>query len=423
MTKLFVIVFVLALLFFSPNALAASFSFAVSSSLGHASFSPTLPLNPLNIKNRTLSSPNAQFEGYFGWSVSMSGNLVTVGAQGETVDGYLAGAGHAYIFNSATGKLIFSLTSPNPIYDGDFGYSVYMSGKLVAIGAPGETVDGDLFAGHAYIFNAVTGKLVTALTSPNVQSFGDFGFSVSMNGKLVTVGAVDETADGYSDAGHAYVFNANTGKLIQTLTSPNAQSYGWFGYSVSMSGKLVTVGAQEETADGYAGAGHAYIFNVVTGKLIQTLTSPKAQSDGLFGTSVSASGALVTVGAEAEIVDGYTYAGHTYVFNAISGKLVQTLTSPNAQSDGFFGQSVSMTAKLVVVGAPDETADGYSYAGHAYEFNANTGKLVQTLSSPNAQEGGAFGWSVFMSGKLVTVGAPYEPTTSAEGYAYIFYNI
>ena len=61
-------------------------------------------------------------------------------------------------------------------------------------------------------------------------------------------------------AGHAYIFNAKTGALISTLTSPNAQTYGFFGWSVAISGKTVVVGAPYETGSGIPEAGNAYIF-------------------------------------------------------------------------------------------------------------------------------------------------------------------
>ena len=81
-----------------------------------------------------------------------------------------------------------------------------------------------------------------------------------MSGNTVDVGAWLEAANGYAGAGHAYVFNFETGALIRTLTSPNSQTYGGFGESVGASGNIVVVGAWAETANGYAGAGHEYIF-------------------------------------------------------------------------------------------------------------------------------------------------------------------
>ena len=337
-----------------------------------------------------------------------------------SVSAFAASSPQPAIFPLATYPI--TLTSPNAQSDGMFGTSAANTGKLAIVGALGETADGYSYAGHAYIYNAVTGKLIQNLTSPNAQSYGFFGGSVAISGKIVIVGAFGETADGNSGAGHVYVYNVATGKLIQTLTSPNAQSDGYFGLSVANSGKLVVVGAPYETANGYSQAGHAYIYNEATGKLIQNLTSPNAQSDGYFGTSVTISGKLVIIGASGETVDGYSLAGHAYVYNAISGKLIQTLTSPNAQSYGQFGQSLAISGKLAIVGACCETADGYSYAGHAYVYNAATGKLLQNLTSPNPQSDGVFGVSVWISGKLAVVGALGETADgySGAGHAYIF---
>ena len=76
-----------------------------------------------------------------------------------------------------------------------------------------------------------------------------------MSGSTIVVGAAVETL-----GGRAYVFKAQTGALVHTLTSPNAQTNGYFGWVDDASGNAVVVGAWFETADSYAGAGHAYIY-------------------------------------------------------------------------------------------------------------------------------------------------------------------
>jgi outer membrane protein assembly factor BamB len=137
----------------------------------------------------------------------------------------------------------------------------------------------------------------STLTSPNAQPVGEFGWSVAASGNIVVVGAPFETAH----IGHAYTFNAKTGALISTLTSP--QSGGLFGISVAASGHIVVVGE----------AGHAYTFNAETGALISTLTSPNTGSGGSFGLAVAASGHIVVVGAGSE-VNGPVISGHAYIF-------------------------------------------------------------------------------------------------------------
>jgi len=160
---------------------------------------------------------------------------------------------------------------------------------------------------------AATRVSVDELSSPNAQPEGEFGTSVVISGTTVVVGASRETVSGLGDAGHVYIFNAKTGALISTLTSPNAQEYGEFGYSVAISGTTVVVGAYGETVSGQSGAGHVYIFNAKTGALISTLTSPNAQAGGAFGDSVAISGTTVVVGAYGESAFGLSAGGHVYL--------------------------------------------------------------------------------------------------------------
>src|SRR2546428_12608279 len=84
-----------------------------------------------------------------------------------------------------------------------------------------------------------------------------------------------------------------------------------------------------------------------------------------------------------------------------------TFNSPNAQPDGYFGFSVAVSGTSMVVGAPQEYANGLFHAGHVYVFST-AGSLLATLTSPNAQTQGFFGYSVAVSGMRGVVGAPYE---------------
>ncbi len=368
-----------------------------------------------------LSSPNALTDGYFGVSVAISGKTIVVGAPDETASSY-SQAGHAYAFNAKSGTLISTLTSPNAQAGGLFGESVAISGKTVVVGAPGETASDYGGAGHAYTFDVKTGALISTLTSPNAQSGGYFGGQVAISGRMVVVGATTESASGHSDAGNAYTFNSKTGALILSLTSPNSQTHGYFGSAVAISGKTIVIGASYETAADQVEAGHVYTFSAKTGAVMLTLTSPNAQSYGAFGGSVAISGRTIVVGAPYETVSSYSQAGHAYTFNARTGALISTLASPTPQTGGLFGGLVAISGRTVVVPASGETAASESEAGNVYVFNAKTGARILTLSSPNAQVHGFFGNSVAISGKTIVVGAPDETTSSLSeaGNAYAF---
>ena len=408
-TSKIVLIAMLSTLLIVPLLFSSSFSDRYSSG-----FSP-------RIHQRTLVSPSPQSGGYFGHEVAISGILVVVAAPFESSSGFTQ-AGNVYIFNASNGHLIRTLTSPNAQINGWFGTSIAINGTLVAVGAQLETASGSYEAGRVYVFNASTGHLLHTLVSPNAQLEGKFGSNLGLGTNILLVSAYNETALGIVGAGHAYTFNARKGNLLATLTSPNAQVGGFFGSGSVMYGKIAVVGADQETTFGMKSAGRAYVFNAVTGGLLSTLTSPNTQIDGFFGNACRISGNLVVVGAYGETFIGYASGGHAYTFNARTGALIATLASLNPVMDGYFGSDVSISGDNVVVSSHGETVSGFNRAGRAYTFDAKTAVLTNTFTSLNAQPNGIFGDSVVISGGVVVVGAPGETVSgfNSAGRAYIF---
>ncbi|HUI86085.1 MAG TPA: hypothetical protein VLY21_02885 [Nitrososphaerales archaeon] len=368
----------------------------------------------------SLSSPNPGTNGSFGFSVDSRGKIAAVGAPNETAGGF-SKAGNAYAFFTNNGSLIASLTSPNPQAGGLFGWSVAYGStstgdKIAVIGAPDETSGGHADAGNAYVFNAVTGVLLTTLASPNPQTGGQFGYSLELKGDTVLVGAPFEPYDGVLAAGNVYAFNFMKSRPLMELSSPGPAAGGHFGWSVAAFGQTIVVGAPGEGG----GAGRAYLFSS-KGTLTETLSSPRAQSGGHFGWSVSVVKRLFAVGAPSETAGGQSSAGNAYVYSLATGSLVASLSPPKPQAGGEFGYSVGLEGSTVLVGAPFEDAGGFGAAGHVYDLDATSGAVITTLSSPNAQAGGHFGFSVNARGNVDIVGAPSETPAGlvAAGSAYI----
>ena len=285
--------------------------------------------------------------GFSVWSVAVGDGLLVIGVSREPSQ-YFTPLGNAYVFNSTTGGLVYNLTSPNPEWGG-FGLTVGMGDGLIVVGAPFE----NLGAENAYVFNDQTGTLMFTLTSPNPP--GLFGSSVNVDHGLIVVGAPYDQ----ESAGSVYVFNDNNGSLLLTLTNPNPSPVtvygrGGFGSSVSIGDGLIVAGAPYEGAVGLIPPpGNAFVFNARTGSLVSTLANPDAQRGGLFGWSVSVSGGIIAVGAPQLFVRGYAAAGEAFVFNAHTGSLRSVLTSPNLGTGERFGWSVSVDQSLVLVGAPN----------------------------------------------------------------------
>ena len=202
----------------------------------------------------------------------------------------------------------------------DFGISIGISGGEVIVGAPnensgipvngGNSSQGFTTEGYVYIFNASAGALISTFAGPNGPALGDsdigFGNSVAVSGNLTLIGT--------GNGGRAYVYDSTTGQLLQTLREPNPTENGLNG-GVAVAGDVLVVGASGETAAGESGAGNVYLFNATTGTVIQTLSSQNPQPLGNFGYSLATNGEYLVVGAQGESVDGYAHAGHAYLFN------------------------------------------------------------------------------------------------------------
>ena len=312
---------------------------------------------------RTISNPSGQGRSNFGASVEISGNLLAVGEPGVP--------GRVYIFNLANGTLLDTLVSPNPDPSGAFGATVDVADGLLAVGAPYDTVNG-LPEGRVYIFGLQTGTEKMTLVSPNLDVEqhvlgGGFGTAISILDGRVIVGAPGEN----QITGRAYVFDALTGALISTFVSPNYPNEVFFGSSVALSDHLAFVGSRGETVNGFEAAGGVFVFNINTGALKRTIVDPNPQTSGSFGMSLALNGQNLIVGAPFDFASAFTY-GRVYVFGADSGSLKSSLVSPDAGvagSGGCFGHPVDSADSRIYVSALCQVVNGQLWAGAVYIFS------------------------------------------------------
>jgi hypothetical protein len=150
----------------------------------------------------------------------------------------------------------------------------------LVVGAGWENFTGaDPDGGRAYVFSGATGSLLYTLISPNFQSQGRFGASVSWAGDVnddgcddIVVGAAGEDGPNI-EGGQAYVFDGATGlPMPEDLVSPNPEFQGHFGWPVSSAGYFdsdahadLLIGASwEDPGTSPGNAGRAYVFSGIT---------------------------------------------------------------------------------------------------------------------------------------------------------------
>ena len=281
------------------------------------------------------------------------------------------------------------------------------------VGAPQEDPDSSPpAAGRAYVFSGQDGSVLFELASPNEETSGQFGDSVSGAGDVdqdgfadVLVGAPSEDTGAGPGAGQAYVFSGQDGSVILELASPNEEEGGTFGYSVAGAGDVdrdgvadVIVGAVNEEPGAQGGcrpgpcpinAGRAYVFSGRDGNVLLQLLSPNQEERGEFGISVASAGdvnqdgsADVIVGAKQE--DPGTSpvdAGRAYVFSGRDGSLLAEIVSPNEVAQAQFGSSVAGAGDVDQDGFPDLlVAAGVDH--RVYVFNGRDMSLLSDLGTP-----------------------------------------
>ncbi len=186
------------------------------------------------------------------------------------------------------------------------------------------------------------------LTASDAASGDQFGHTVSVSGEYAVVGAVNDN----SGEGSAYIFvrSGTTWTQNQRLTASDASAGHKFGSSVSVSGDYAVVGAYGDNSR----EGSAYVF-VHSGSAWtqqQKLTASDAASGDQFGYSVSVSGDYVVVGASVDGPAGSTReSAYVFVRSGTTWTQQQKLAASDAAWSDYFGFSVSVSGDYAVVGA------------------------------------------------------------------------
>jgi hypothetical protein len=191
---------------------------------------------------------------YFGVSIAIENDIVAVGAHEDDVlvsGSNRSNAGSVTLFKvDGAGNITRSatLTAPSPASSVYFGRTVSMAGNFLAVGEYNRNhIQSYSGAVYLYKINANgTAQLTATLHSPNPSYQGYFGFSVDLSGDRLVVGAYNENSEIASNSGSAYIYKVKPDgsvSLLEVLTHPSAKSSDRLGISVGTSGRLTVVGA------------------------------------------------------------------------------------------------------------------------------------------------------------------------------------
>ena len=420
-----------------------------------------------------LKASNAGGIDRFGQAIAISGNTLVVGASGEasTVpggpgDNSSTRAGAAYVFVRDGGgnwsQQAF-LKAPNAEAEDRFGSSVDISGDTIVVaavledssasGGPSDNSAEDAGAVYVFVRSRTNWTQQAYLKASNAEANDLFGFSTSLSGNTLVVGASDEDSSAGGgqannselSAGAVYVFERSGSSWTQQafLKASNAEAGDGFGSAVALSGDQIVVGAWQEDSSATGGpldnsssaAGAAYVFQRSGSSWTEQayLKASNADASDRFGRELAFSEGTIVVTSLQEDSAGppsnnsFSLAGAAYVFEQDdSGSWDQRayLKASNAGAGDLFGRSVAIQGDLIAIGAwgedssatGGETDNSEESAGAAYLF-VRTGSdwsQLAYLKASNAEEDDNFGAAVALSEEALVVGA-FREDSSADG--------
>lgn len=395
-----------------------------------------LPGQPLRatdlIELDYVKGPSPNIYDTFGGAVAVDGEVAVVGSPNGNATPQLFSTGVAFVFRRDGDEWVqeATLVAPDADFGDRFGFSVAISGDLAAVGAP--THDG---GGRIYVYERVGGTWTWQETlASGSNAFDRYGAAVALEGTRLAVGAPLIYTGPIAPTGAVYVYERSGSAFGAPTQLFAVERTGGeeFGYSLSLEGNRLAIGARYNQDVNFVQSGAVFVFaKDATWAQQARIRRTDLTQDAKFGESVALSSGTLLVGAPramVEIAGNPTETGNAYVYveGPVATWTEQAQLRPTAPAlDDRIGQSVALVADKAVVGAPGRALSSDPDFGAAFEFQ-RTGanwNFVQSLAATDAPASGSLGYAMHMKTGVLFVGQPqdlFPQNPDRAGRAYIY---
>jgi len=272
----------------------------------------------------------------FGASIAASQNYILVGAFND--DDTAANAGAVYVYDatnlSATPTKLTAFDGGTNHY---FGSSISLNSTNMVVGAN----KGNNNIGAAYVYNLSNlSTTPTKLVPPDGSSNDNFGKQVAFTDTHLAISSIIHN----SEEGAVYVYDSGNFSSSPIKVAPSDLEGGdQFGNSIAISDSLLVVASKNKYVNGTPNSGAVYIYDINNLSNSPTkLTAFDSPGEENFGYSVSILGNSIVVGAIQDNDQG-SRAGAVYVYDATNLSATPTkLTAFDGAASARFGNSVSL---------------------------------------------------------------------------------
>ena len=305
------------------------------------------------------------------------------------------------ICNASTGAVLHTIASGGV----NFRQEISISGNNVAVSKVDDTV---------VIYNANTGALVRTFTSPGTWTFGEY---IAVDGDVIAISSAGTSTNVYD--GYLHVYSISTGALLWQKANPNSDGGDSVDTLTTVAISSDYVAACAINADsGASNGGLVYVFDINTGDIVTTISSPSPLANQRFGSYLSSS----CISGTTIAITTRENSSSIYLFNILSGALLATVNNPNPQggtdtdyfgrAEGYGRNGYAVLGNYLAVSAYGEDVggevDNWS-SGSVYLFNitdTNNISLQYSLHGP-AEYGNAqlFGGSIALTEEGLYIGA------------------
>lgn len=329
---------------------------------------------------QSIPSPNPRGNGKFGFKIKLTNSMLVVGSMGY----YYGDALYTYIFNTQNTRTWDLVKTMNNLQFTSIDLYESPQGTIRILAVGSNTYYSDYV--NVYHWSNGTNDWVQegSLTKTDSHSFG-YKVAVTANFLLVS----DLREDHYAEANGAvyiYHYSQSTGwGQVDSLYSPNPYAEERFGSSIALNDQYIVVGNFPTNGDSTY---YAYLYDLGNNgeaTFIQALQSFDNPTSSAFGYSVSLKGSKLLVGAPYEdhsdegALETNTGSAFLYDIDNFRAYLVQEIYQPvlDNQSSNF-GRRVILSNDFLSVVDYYNGNNFYIYSGFGENIILSAGSIDVT---------------------------------------------
>jgi hypothetical protein len=346
--------------------------------------------------------------GNFGYFVIITDTLMFISAHQDNINGNSSGSLYYYSYNDSNWSFKERIF-PDDGQPNDFFGVPHLSKKYLYVGAFGNR-------GSVYVYKYEDNEWTQTqkLVPDTLIYLSGFGISIQEYNDELFVGASSDSrfVDG---SGSVYLYKkSNDGiwEKSQKIYPDIMKEYAHFGYKIETNSKYnhLFISAPEDSNDAGLFAGNVYVLNKSDSlwEVKQILTPDLGEAFPYFGSSIKSKEDYLFIGAPGS---GSTQSGgsvYVYKINNSRWEYLKKIISPINVIRDYFGYSIFVEGDSILIGAPGAVQNGVRTArAYLYIQNNDDFNLSYTFEPSDSIYHDGFGIGVSMNKREYLIGAPY----------------